>query len=307
VCNGWFAGRSSPSLKLGYNFCTTFRTLIASAQEVSKRRQRKYLVRNIVRSLVIWTTIALSSCNYSPTADQKIDGIDDIFRSHGIVATLVVEPANGGPSLIYNEARSVERFSPASTFKIPNTLIALEYLVVASKTSVFEWDGSDKGMQQWNQDQTLESAFKVSCVWCYQEIARIVGVKRYEAALEMLEYGNQLVGNEVDAFWLNGDLQISAREQIAFLRKLTQHAIPFEHEHVETLKNIMLVEQTASHSIYAKTGWAATTPQVAWYVGFVTKGGKTWLFAMNMRVDRPEQASLRKELTVRSLRVLEVI
>jgi len=69
----------------------------------------------------------------------------------------------------------------------------------------------------------------------------------------------------------------------------------------------MLVEQTDSHSIYAKTGWAATTPPVAWYVGFVTKGDETWFFAMNMRVDRPEQAERRKELTMRSLQLLEII
>ena len=264
-------------------------------------------MRYALRSLAVWTTISLISCNYNSTADSRIDGIDDIFKSEGIVATLVVESANGGTSFVYNESRSVERFSPASTFKIPNTLIALEYLVVESKNSVFKWDGTDKGMQPWNQDQTLESAFKVSCVWCYQEIARIIGTKRYETALEMLGYGNQMVGDEIDAFWLNGDLQISAREQITFLRQLNQQAIPFQHGHIETLKNIMLVEQTASYSIYAKTGWAATTPQVAWYVGFVTKGDETWTFAMNMRVDRPEQASLRKELTMHSLKALKII
>jgi beta-lactamase class D len=264
-------------------------------------------VRYALRSLAVWTTIFLVSCNYNSTSDSRIDGIDDIFRSEGIVATLVVESANGGTSFVYNEPRSVERFSPASTFKIPNTLIALKYLVVESKDSVFEWDGTDKGLQRWNQDQTLESAFKVSCVWCYQEIARIIGTKRYETALEVLGYGNQLVGDEVDAFWLNGDLQISAREQITFLRQLTQQAIPFQNGHIETLKNIMLVEQTDGYSIYAKTGWAATSPQVAWYVGFVTKGDETWIFAMNMRVDRAEQASLRKDLTVRSLKALKII
>ncbi len=264
-------------------------------------------MRDPLRSLIVWTTITLSSCNCSASADSRITAIDDVFQSEGIVATLVVESADGGTSLVYNEARSVERFSPASTFKIPNTLIALENLVVASKDSVFEWDGTDKGMQQWNHDQTLESAFKVSCVWCYQDMARIIGTKRYETALEVLGYGNQLVGNEVDAFWLNGNLQISAREQAAFLRQLTLQEIPFQNEHVETLKNIMLVEKTASYAIYAKTGWAATTPQVAWYVGFVTRDDETWTFAMNMRVDHPEQVSLRKELTMRSLRTLEII
>jgi len=260
-----------------------------------------------LRSIALSVSVILASCTDSSTDISKIETIDNLFRSEGIVATFVAETAKREKTFVYNDPRSVERFSPASTFKIPNTLIALQTLVVTSEDSLFEWDGIDKGIPQWNMNQTLASAFKVSCVWCFQEIARKVGVKRYQSALAVLDYGNQLVGQEVDAFWLNGDLQISAREQIEFLRKLSQYAVPFRREHIETLKSIMLIEQTDSYSIYAKTGWAATVPQVAWYVGFVIKGDETWLFAMNMRVDRPEQAKLQKEFTVRSLRVLEII
>ena len=264
-------------------------------------------MKNLPRSIVLLATLTLSSCAHNRTADPRIEAIDDLFRSEGIVATFVAEAADGGKVFIYNDSRSSVRFSPASTFKIPNTLIALDTQAVASKDSIFEWDGTDKGIQQWNQDHTLESAFRVSCVWCYQNLARSVGRERYRSALAALNYGNQIVGNEVDAFWLNGDLKISAREQIKFLRKVSDYTIPFRREYVDTLKNIMLVERTDSHSMYAKTGWAATTPQVAWYVGFVTTGDATWFFAMNMRVDRPEQAALRKELAIRSLRMLEII
>ena len=48
----------------------------------------------------------------------------------------------------------------------------------------------------------------------------------------------------------------------------------------------MLIEKNAEYSLYLKTGWATTTPQVAWYIGFIESGSQTWLFAMNMQVDR---------------------
>jgi beta-lactamase class D len=243
----------------------------------------------------------------SSSADPRIDSVADIFLSEGIVATLVASSLDGNTAHTYNGGRSLERFSPASTFKIPNTLIALNAQLVTSKNSQFVWDGTDKGLDRWNKDQTLESAFKVSCVWCYQEIARKVGAEQYEQALAMLDYGNQSVGNEIDAFWLNGNLRISALEQIEFLRNIYNYAVPYRREHVDLLKEIMLTEETGSYAIYAKTGWAATTPQVAWYVGFVVKSDEVWLFAMNMQVDRREQAALRKELTIRSLRALGVI
>lgn len=117
-------------------------------------------MKNLPRSIVLLATITLSSCAHNRIADPRIEAIDDLFRSEGVVATFVAEAADGGTVFIYNDSRSSVRFSPASTFKIPNTLIALDTRAVASKASIFEWDGTDKGMQQWNQDHTLESAFR---------------------------------------------------------------------------------------------------------------------------------------------------
>ncbi len=99
----------------------------------------------------------------------------------------------------------------------------------------------------------------------------------------------------------------SADEQIQFLRKLFNYELPFRNEHVDVLKDIMLVEKNTQYSLYAKTGWAITTPQVAWYVGFIENGTQTWFFAMNMQVDRKEQASVRKELAIASLQALGII
>ena len=69
----------------------------------------------------------------------------------------------------------------------------------------------------------------------------------------------------------------------------------------------MIAKRTESYTIFAKTGWAATDPQVAWYVGFVESGNETWLFAMNMLVENAAQASLREELTKRALKALKII
>jgi len=233
--------------------------------------------------------------------------VGDIFQSEGVTGTFVAASLSGDVIHIHNDSRSTERFAPASTFKIPNTLIALDLGIVDSESSTFTWDGIDRGSKNWNKDQSLQSAFRVSCVWCYQEMAREIGKKRYENVLDELDYGNQAVGDQVDWFWLNGSLQISAVEQIAFLRKLYNEELSFRPEHIDNLKTMMVTQRTERHTIYAKTGWAATKPQVAWYVGFVESGENTWLFAMNMQVDKPEQAVLREELAIRSLWALGII
>ncbi len=264
-------------------------------------------MRRLVIVFSALATVVCGGCVAREAATTGIDAVGDIFLAEGVTATLVVASVDGHIVITHNAERSVLRFSPASTFKIPNTLIALDSGIVDSRSSIFTWDGVDRGIESWNRDQTLATAFKVSCVWCYQEIARKVGAEKYTEELAALDYGNQSIGGQVDSFWLDGSLKISAVEQIAFLRRLYNHELPFQAEHIEILRQIMVTRATEQYTIYAKTGWATTSPQVAWYVGFVESAKGPWLFAMNMRVDRPEQAKLREELSLRSLRALGII
>jgi len=263
-------------------------------------------LRIIVLILTV-VSIALSGCYSDASSHSTLDPVSEVFRAEEITGTFVAESIDGEISYFHNESRATTRFSPASTFKIPNTLVALNFGVVESKSSTFTWDGVDKGLERWNSNQTLETAFKVSCVWCYQHVARVIGRDKYESALAELGYGNQSVGEQVDLFWLDGSLAISAIEQVSFLRKLYNYDVPYQREHVDILRTIMVDQQTEQYTIYAKTGWAVTEPQVAWYVGFVELEDGAWLFAMNMQVDGPEQAALRQELAIRSLRALGII
>ena len=172
--------------------------------------------------------------------------------------------------------------------------------------SEFTWDEMDRGLPQWNRDQTLETAFRVSCVWCYQEIARKVGLAQYRADLRDLNYGNLQVGSEVDQFWLNGDLRISAWEQIDFLRRFYRGETGHTEAQVEMVKEIMLVEESDAYSLHAKTGWTGPALHTGWFVGFVESDDQTWLFAMNMHLDDAAQASLRQVVTLKALRQLDI-
>lgn len=238
---------------------------------------------------------------------QDVDVVAAVFAAENIEGTLIVATPDGTPVHVFNADRSKTQYSPASTFKIPNTLIALKADVVTSKESPFTWDGTAQGRDAWNKDHTLESAFEVSCVWCYQEIARDVGSERYVVDLAGLNYGNQEIGERVDMFWLNGDLKISAAEQIEFLSAMVNYEVPYKRDHVDLVKEIMLVEQSANYSLYAKSGWTGSALHTGWYVGYIEKDGDMLLFAMNIEMDKAEQAGLRKELTIRSLAALDLL
>jgi len=230
-----------------------------------------------------------------------------VFARSGVEATMVVESLDGMTRHDYNTDRAAIRFSPASTFKIPNTLIALDLGIVDSADSPFAWDGADRGVERWNRDQTLRTAYQVSCVWCYQEIARAAGPDAYRAALDRLDYGNQQIGENVDQFWLNGALEISAEEQITFLRRLVEGGFGYDARHRKILKDIMVAESGDGYTIFAKSGWTGAELAVGWYVGYVEAGDQTWLFAMNMRLVDAADAGLRQKLAIESLSALGII
>lgn len=231
-----------------------------------------------------------------------------LFAARGVDGTVVIASLNTGQAFIHNDARAGQRFSPASTFKIMNTLIAVEEAAVGGKDDVFKWDGHVYNLETWNHDQTLASAFKVSCVWCYQALARLVGAEKYRHDLTQADYGVLADDFAVDTFWLDGALTVSALGQVRFLKQVVRRELPFHAHAYDTLRAIMRVAATPSYTLWAKTGWATrVTPQVGWYVGYVETAGDVWVFALNMTTRDTSDLPLRETLVREALQTKGII
>lgn len=182
---------------------------------------------------------------------------------------------------------------PASTFKIPNSLIGLESGVIPDINFVIPWDGVQREIAAWNQDHDLKSAFAVSCVPYYQELARRVGYPRMRSLLEKLSYGQMdLRPGNLDEFWLRGHSRISPRQQVDFLSRLIERQLPFSQRSQDLTESIMLREQKAAYSYFGKTGWAFEgSHETGWFVGFVRRGQQAWAFASRIEADKSDAAS----------------
>jgi len=226
----------------------------------------------------------------------------------------------------YNPDRCAERFIPASTFKICNSLIALETKAIPDTSYVFEWDSVQRKISSWNHDQTLTEAFHNSCVPCFQQIARKVGMEKYLQYLKRLHYGNMLTGSAVDSFWLNGDIRISCDEQIEFLKDMYTYQFPLSKRTVDLVKSIMVLEKTPDYTLSGKTGWgimqgdtafSVTTKKnlvnrrnIGWFVGYVEKGGDVFFFATNIEAPEPLPENFieaRVDITKKILKELKII
>lgn len=229
--------------------------------------------------------------------------IENIFKNKQVDGTIVIESLNTKKISIYNDKRAEKLYSPASTFKIPNTLIALNEGVV-TKDSVIVWDKKIREYESWNKDQTLLTAFKSSCVWCYQEFASKIGVEKYKKYLKELNYGNKKIGDEITRFWLDESLKITVFEQLSFLKRLYKNELPFKLEDMNTLKEIMIDEENEDYIIRAKTGWEG---KYGWYVGYVETKDDVWFFAMNIDTKTKDDLPKRKAITLEALKIKGII
>jgi beta-lactamase class D len=207
------------------------------------------------------------------------------FEEHGAQGTFVLLADADGRRVVYNPDRAEAGFLPASTFKILNSLVSLETGVIGLDETI-RWDGVDRGVASWNQDQRMREAFQRSTVWFYQDLARRVGEDRMRAALVRERYGNQDAGGGIDEFWLTGDLRISALEQVEFLRRLRHRELGFSESVVDQVEELLVLERCPDYTLRGKTGWVhRESVHLGWLVGWVESGDDVHYYALNLESD----------------------
>lgn len=249
--------------------------------------------------------VLLLAAATAPAADDPELAV--LFQARGLAGTIVITSISGDTTYSYNRTRAGTRYSPASTFKIPNSLIALQERALRDEHDTLRWDGVERSIAAWNRDHCLESAFRASCVWFYQEIARRVGMEKYRSYLKSLSYGNQRIGTNVDRFWLDGTLQISAFEQLDVLKSVYARRYPFSQRSYNILQDIMVDLSGPSYVLRAKTGRTGGDADIGWYVGYVQTDHTVWFFAMNIDLRADSDVPLRKELVLKALRAKGIV
>lgn len=240
---------------------------------------------------------------------QENSDIAALFENAGVTGTFVVWNAEQHTYTGYNRSRAAQRFVPASTFKIANTLIGLKNNSVASVEDILPYGGKPQPFPAWGHDMSLRDAIAISNVPIYQELARRIGLDNMQAGIDLLDYGNQEIGQVVDRFWLDGPLQISAIEQTQFLYQLaTEQLIGFSSQHQRDTKAIVLLERTSDYTLYGKTGWEnAPGPGAGWWVGWVERDDTVYPFAFNMQMRSMDDAALRLTISKAALKLLGLL
>ncbi|MFH0734740.1 MAG: class D beta-lactamase [bacterium] len=230
------------------------------------------------------------------------------FDSHDLDGCFLLYDLNKDTYSYYNKKRCETGFLPASTFKIPNSLFALESGAIKDENEIIKWDGVERSYPDWNKDQNLASAIKVSCLWFYQELARRIGTERMQNYVNKANYGNKDITENIDTFWLDGNIRITAFEQIDFLRNFYLYKLSFDKKNVDKVKQIIVLEKNEKYTLSGKTGWPGLDKDdYGWWVGYVERDNNVYFIAINLEIKKREDLPLRLGIAKEILNSLELI
>ncbi|MDA4844150.1 class D beta-lactamase [Hoeflea poritis] len=227
--------------------------------------------------------------------------LEALFAEQNVAGAFVLlDPVTGAVHAV-NPSRIEERRIPASTFKIANSLIALETGAVRDEDEVIPYGGEPQPIKAWERDMDMREAIRVSNVPVFQELANRIGGEAYAEWLKRFDYGNRATADNAKAFWLRGPLAISPQEQIAFVARLAAGTLPASQENQDTVRDMLLIERRGPASLYGKSGWSVSAePQIGWWVGWVEKDGAAFVFALTIDMEGRKDAD-KREILMRAL------
>lgn len=275
--------------------------------------------------IILSFSLIIFNCNRKPDSNQEkmeVKKSDTLSKKSGSYETDLSKFFNGysGAFVLYdvannfyirhNEEQCKKRLSPCSTFKIPNSLIALETGVATDENFTLKWDGTKQYLESWEKDHTLKTAIANSVVWYYRELARRIGEDKMKEYIQKINYGNMDISGGIDKFWLMSSIEISANEQVEFLYKLYKNELPFSKRTINIVKDIMTLDKTDLYVLRGKTGsgskWDNNFFQ-GWFVGYLEQGNNAFIYATNIIDSKKVDGIKAKEITYNILKSLKLM
>ncbi|GAB4093943.1 penicillin-binding transpeptidase domain-containing protein [Flaviaesturariibacter terrae] len=242
-------------------------------------------MRTILSSLAaILLLVGCSSNNV--TTDNSLE---KYFRDNNAEGCFALLNNANGEFTMYNLTRYRDSaFSPASTFKIVNSLIGLQTGKISNDSMVIKWNGVTTPRTECNEDMSMYTAFRRSCPNWYQELARRIGRDTMQRWLDSLSYGNHRI-SRIDTFWLDNSLKVRPDEELGLVKRLYFNQLPFFKTNQEIVKRAMLFESTPAYRLGYKTGWGKKENgrDLAWMVGWVEENNHPFFFVLNFETTKP--------------------
>lgn len=257
-------------------------------------------MKNNLFSFII-AGILFTSC--SPNNVTQDSSIKKYFDSLNVTGCFGLFDNGQGSFTIYNLPRFRDSaYSPASTFKIINSLIGLQTGRVTNEKTILNWDSSSINRAECERDMAMEDAFRLSCPNWYRQLVRKIGKDTLQRWIDSLgyasKYGAFKITNNTDMFWLDNSMKITGDEELGLVKKLYFEQLPFQKRPQEIVKKMMLWESNSSYNLSYKTGMAnlENSHSLGWIVGWIEENSHPYFFVLQVE-------SENKDIDIKSVRM----
>jgi len=228
----------------------------------------------------------------------------------GDVHCTVIADAGSGKAL-YQDGVCDQRFSPASTFKVPLSLIGYDAGILSDEHTP-TWDYKPEFAAVKREQKTVDPTIweKDSILWYSREITRRLGPESFAGYVSKFDYGNNDVSGSpgkndgLTHSWVNSSLKITPVEQVDFLRRLLARKLPVSSKAYDMTSAIMPTFQAGDWTVQGKTGStrlgtdaSKDKRSLGWFVGWAQKDGRRIVFARLVvdasRTDMPKGLKTR--------------
>ena len=233
-------------------------------------------MRYLFTVLYIFTTLpVINPVNLKPFYDQ-----------YNLNGSFIISGTGNQGYTVYNESLINTKITPASTFNIITTLIALEDGICSNGETRITWPA--RNASDTNNNVTLAYAFQHNIDLAFWTLRKKIGKDRMNYWLGKLHYGNSVLPASVDStngtdeFWVvSSRLQITPLQQMQLIKDLYSYRLPFSTSSIQKVKTFMYQKDIKGYSIYGKRGsyrLAGGNQYIGWFIGYAENKQHVYFF-----------------------------
>lgn len=115
----------------------------------------------------------------------------------------------------------------------------------------------------------------------YQQLIKQIGRATLLQTIDSIHYGKGIVSANMDAFWKDASLLITADEQLGFIKQLYFKKLPFQKRSQELLSKMILNEQNSNYRLSYLVSTDTTSGNQGWVVGYIEENLHPYFFVLH--------------------------
>ncbi|MEY4050192.1 MAG: hypothetical protein RL262_1026 [Bacteroidota bacterium] len=114
----------------------------------------------------------------------------------------------------------------------------------------------------------------------YQNIINQLGRKEILKIIDSIHYGKGVVSANMNEFWKDGSLKITADEQLGLIKRAFFKDLPFQKRSQEIFKKMMVKEENSNYTLSYIHATDSTTNN-SWVLGFEEENTHIYFFVLH--------------------------